>query len=60
MTKQGDLRLDNLSFTGLYSSTSGLYTLIDAIGDSVFYFFPVVIGYTSAKKLSLRLLWVWL
>ena len=42
-----------LSFTGLYSSTSGLYTLINAIGDSVFYFFPVVIGYTSAKKFKL-------
>ena len=42
-----------LNFTGLYSSTSGLYTLIDAIGNSIFYFFPVVIGYTSAKKFKL-------
>lgn len=42
-----------LSFVGIYSSTSGLYTLIDAIGDSIFYFFPVIIGYTSAKKFKL-------
>ena len=42
-----------LSFAGIYSSTSGLYTLIDAIGDSIFYFFPVIIGYTSAKKFKL-------
>lgn len=42
-----------LSFAGIYSSTSGLYTLIAAIGDSIFYFFPVIIGYTSAKKFKL-------
>lgn len=42
-----------LSFAGIYSSISGLYTLIDAIGDSIFYFFPVIIGYTSAKKFKL-------
>lgn len=42
-----------LSFAGIYSSTSGLYALIDAIGDSIFYFFPVIIGYTSAKKFKL-------
>ena len=42
-----------LSFAGIYSSTSGLYTLIDALGDSIFYFFPVIIGYTSAKKFKL-------
>ena len=42
-----------LSFAGIYSSTSGLYTLIDAIGDSIFYFFPVIIGYTSVKKFKL-------
>ncbi len=42
-----------LSFAGIYSSTSGLYTLIDAIGDSIFYFFPAIIGYTSAKKFKL-------
>ena len=42
-----------LSFAGIYSSASGLYTLIDAIGDSIFYFFPVIIGYTSAKKFKL-------
>lgn len=42
-----------LSFAGIYSSASGLYTLIDAIGDSIFYFFPVITGYTSAKKFKL-------
>lgn len=42
-----------LQFLGLYSDTSGIYTLINAIGDCVFYFFPIVIGYNSARKFKL-------
>lgn len=42
-----------LCFAGIYSDTSGIYTLIAAIGDSMFYFFPIVIGYTSAKKFNM-------
>lgn len=42
-----------LNFAGIYSDKSGIYTLIAAIGDSMFYFFPIVIGYTSAKKFKM-------
>lgn len=43
-----------LQFAGLYTDTSGIYTLINAIGDSFFYFFPVVIGYNAAKKFKMN------
>lgn len=36
------------------SSTSGTYEIIYGIGDSVFYFFPIILGYTSAKKFKLN------
>ncbi len=36
------------------SSTSGTYTILNAIGDSLFYFFPIILGYTSAKKFKLN------
>lgn len=42
-----------LQFAGVYPDTSGIYLLINAIGDCIFYFFPVVIGYNSAKKFKL-------
>ncbi|GKX67474.1 beta-glucoside-specific PTS transporter subunit IIABC [Inconstantimicrobium mannanitabidum] len=32
------------------SPTSGTYAILNAIGDSLFYFFPIFLGYTSAKK----------
>lgn len=41
-------------FMGLYSMTDGTYIVLNAIGDSVFYFMPVLIGYTSAKKFNLN------
>lgn len=34
----------------LISETSDLYVLASFVGDAGFYFFPVLIGYTSAKK----------
>ncbi len=40
-------------FLKLYSSTSGTYITLNSIGDSVFYFMPIIIGYTSAKKFKL-------
>lgn len=42
-----------LQFAGAYSDTSGIYLLINAIGDCIFYFFPVIIGYNSARKFKL-------
>ncbi|GAA6426756.1 beta-glucoside-specific PTS transporter subunit IIABC [Dielma fastidiosa] len=44
-----------LSFLGVYSTGDGLYSLLNAIGDSIYYFFPIVIGYNMAKKLNMNL-----
>ncbi|MFT9097285.1 beta-glucoside-specific PTS transporter subunit IIABC [Liquorilactobacillus sp.] len=35
---------------GWITSTSGSYLILHAIGDAFFYFFPVILGYTSANK----------
>ncbi|MEQ6354474.1 beta-glucoside-specific PTS transporter subunit IIABC [Lysinibacillus sp. M3] len=35
---------------GWLSNTSGTYQIINAIGDSLFYFFPIFLGYTASKK----------
>ncbi|WP_019638717.1 beta-glucoside-specific PTS transporter subunit IIABC [Paenibacillus fonticola] len=35
---------------GWLSDASGTYQILNAIGDCLFYFFPVFLGYTSAKK----------
>ncbi|CAH1190123.1 PTS system beta-glucoside-specific EIIBCA component [Paenibacillus auburnensis] len=37
---------------GLLTSTSGTYQILNAIGDCLFYFFPIFLGYTSAKKFN--------
>ncbi|MHC1681843.1 MAG: beta-glucoside-specific PTS transporter subunit IIABC [Clostridiaceae bacterium] len=34
----------------LISDTSGTYAILNAIGDSLFYFFPIFLGYTASKK----------
>lgn len=39
-----------LAFAGLYAKTDGWYILFNSIGDSIFYFLPIILGYTSAKK----------
>lgn len=41
-------------FANFYEETSGIYMLLNGIGDSIFYFFPVVLGYSSAVKLGLK------
>ena len=38
------------SMLNLITETSDLYVLATFVGDAGFYFFPVIIGYTSAKK----------
>lgn len=43
-----------LSYLGLYPNTAGIYILLNAIGDSIFYFLPIVIGYNTAKKLEMN------
>lgn len=35
-------------------SASGTYLILNAIGDSVFYFMPVILGYSSAKKFKVH------
>lgn len=37
-----------------YSAEGGTYLTLNAIGDSVFYFLPIIVGYTSAKKFKLH------
>jgi PTS system beta-glucosides-specific IIC component len=35
---------------GILSDSTGLYTLLNAIGDSVFYFLPFIVAFTAAKR----------
>ncbi|PFJ17058.1 PTS beta-glucoside transporter subunit IIABC [Bacillus cereus] len=35
---------------GWLSTQSGTYQILNAVGDSLFYFFPVFLGYTASKK----------
>lgn len=39
---------------GLYSDTCGGYQILNAIGDGLFTFLPLFLGYTSAKKFGLK------
>ena len=41
------------SMLNVLSETSELYTLFTFVGDAGFYFFPVLIGYTAARKFGL-------
>lgn len=43
-----------LIILGFYNTSDGTYIILNSIGDSVFYFMPVLIGYTSAKKFNLQ------
>ncbi|AEB07541.1 Protein-N(pi)-phosphohistidine--sugarphosphotran sferase [Coriobacterium glomerans PW2] len=38
------------TFLGWMRSTDGTYQVLYAVGDGVFYFLPIALGYTSAKK----------
>ncbi|MEG1004312.1 MAG: beta-glucoside-specific PTS transporter subunit IIABC [Clostridium sp.] len=39
---------------GWLDAGSGTYAILNAIGDCLFYFFPIFLGYTSAKKFKLN------
>lgn len=41
-------------FLGFYADNSGTYTMLNGIGDAIFYFMPVILGYTAAKKFHLN------
>lgn len=43
-----------LVFLKLYEATSGTYVMLDGIGDAIFYFMPVILGYTAAQKFKLH------
>ncbi|RRK10546.1 PTS beta-glucoside transporter subunit IIABC [Lactiplantibacillus garii] len=34
------------------STTSGTYMVLNAVGDATFYFLPIILGFTAAKKLG--------
>jgi PTS system beta-glucosides-specific IIC component len=56
MCAAGMIKGFNALFVALHllSDKSGTYTILNAIGDSIFYFFPIFLGYTSAKKFKLN------
>ena len=39
---------------GWQSATSGTYVILNAIGDSLFYFLPIILGISSAKKFGIN------
>lgn len=39
---------------GLYATTDGIYLIINAAGDALFNFLPLLLGYTAAKKFNLK------
>lgn len=39
---------------GLYENTSGVYQILNAVGDAMFTFMPLFLGYTAAKKFKLK------
>lgn len=39
---------------GLYTDTCGGYLMLNAIGDGLFHFMPLFLGYTAAKKFQLK------
>lgn len=56
MAACGMLKGLNALFTaiGLYDSSCGAYLVFNAIGDGLFTYLPLFLGYTSAKKFGLK------
>lgn len=46
--------LSILSFAGILTEGQGLYMLWDAASDALFLYFPILLGYTTAKKLKME------
>lgn len=46
--------LSIFTFFGWMSQASGIYQILNACGDALFYFFPILLGYTTAKKLKIE------
>lgn len=46
-----------LSFVlGSDFNSTGTYAILNAIGDAIFYFLPIALGYTAAKKFNVNLI----
>lgn len=41
-----------LSTVGVLAADSGAYLVLNALGDSLFYFFPVILGFSAGNKLG--------
>lgn len=46
--------LSIFTYFGWLAADSGIYQLLNACGDALFYFFPILLGYTTAKKLKME------
>lgn len=42
------------SFIGILPESSGTYQILYAVGDGFFYFLPIILGYTAAKKFKMN------
>lgn len=41
-----------LSTAGILAADSGAYLVLNALGDSLFYFFPIILGFSAGNKLG--------
>ncbi|MFV0395359.1 MAG: beta-glucoside-specific PTS transporter subunit IIABC [Coprobacillaceae bacterium] len=42
------------TFLKIYDNTTGIYIFLNAVGNAVFYFLPMFVGYNAAKKFGLK------
>lgn len=40
------------TMTGITTPDAGIYVLLNAVADSIFYFLPILLGYTTARKIG--------
>lgn len=43
-----------VSFFNILPATTGLYQILNGCSDALFYFFPILLGYTTANKLKME------
>ena len=43
-----------LTVTGVLAKTDGTYIILSAAGDALFYFFPIILGWSAAKRFGLK------
>ena len=43
-----------LSVTGVLTATDGTYIILSATGDALFYFFPIILGWSAARRFGLK------